>query len=448
MKNKEDIPTEILEAFNQIKGYSLIVRGAPGSGKTTFALELLKKYIEGGVYFTTRSAPKALYRQYPWLKNIVYKDNILDPIQSYVSKEIDISEAFEYRYKPELMKTIYDSVANIKNATIVIDNWYAVTEQTEELRKMAEIELIDAIRGLDANLVIVLEQDKQTSLDYPVDAVVVLNKENIEGRCVRELRLNKLRGFEIKQSVYLFTLFGGRFQSFDTFKYPKIEKYKRFISVPDSKTHFSTGNKDLNEMLEHGYPRGSYVFIEVGKDVDYATYFLIPILAVANFVTLGRGVSIIPVSGKSPENIKYEASRYGIENEVNSLIKVSANSLKKDFQNWNEMVLNLKEKTGESVLRLIGYDTMEALFGRSALSEIISLEAQSISDNKDLGIAIGKDSTPETNKILADIAEIHLKIEKRNRVLIIYGKKPETGIYAVTPDISNGYPDIKLTPIV
>ncbi|MFQ6055589.1 MAG: gas vesicle protein GvpD basic region 2 domain-containing protein, partial [Methanosarcinales archaeon] len=216
----------------------------------------------------------------------------------------------------------------------------------------------------------------------------------------------------------------------------------------DSKTHFSTGNKDLNEMLEGGYPRGSYVFIEVGKDVDYAAYFLIPMLAVANFVTLGRGVSIIPVSGKNPENIKYEASRYGIENEVNNLIKVSDNSLKKDFQNWNEVVLNLKEKTGESVLRLIGYDTMESLLGRSALSEIISLEAQSISDNKDLGIAIGKDSTPETNKILADIAEIHLKIEKRNRVLIIYGKKPETGIYAVTPDISNGYPDIKLTPIV
>jgi len=59
-------------------GYSLIIKGPPGSGKTTFALSLLESLMNThkALYFSTRVGDASLYQQFPWLKKIEkkYKD--------------------------------------------------------------------------------------------------------------------------------------------------------------------------------------------------------------------------------------------------------------------------------------------------------------------------------------------------------------------------------------
>ena len=44
--NKLFIPKDFTNFYSQEGGHSLIIRGGPGSGKTTFALQLLEELVE------------------------------------------------------------------------------------------------------------------------------------------------------------------------------------------------------------------------------------------------------------------------------------------------------------------------------------------------------------------------------------------------------------------
>ncbi|MHA1209638.1 MAG: gas vesicle protein GvpD P-loop domain-containing protein [Candidatus Freyarchaeota archaeon] len=62
----EWIPKEIVEAFNRLKGYKLLVKGAPGTGKTLFALSICEFLNSKGpaLYLSTRVTPEELYSTY------------------------------------------------------------------------------------------------------------------------------------------------------------------------------------------------------------------------------------------------------------------------------------------------------------------------------------------------------------------------------------------------
>lgn len=47
---------------------AILIKGLPGAGKTTLALELLHIYGRG-MYVSTRMSEEKLVRQYPYIKN-------------------------------------------------------------------------------------------------------------------------------------------------------------------------------------------------------------------------------------------------------------------------------------------------------------------------------------------------------------------------------------------
>ena len=53
-------------------GKSLLIKGNPGAGKTTLALEIIEKILspENTVYLSTRVGDKAIYSQFPWVKEL------------------------------------------------------------------------------------------------------------------------------------------------------------------------------------------------------------------------------------------------------------------------------------------------------------------------------------------------------------------------------------------
>ncbi len=54
----------------------------------------------------------------------------------------------------------------------------------------------------------------------------------------------------------------------------------------------------------------------------------------------------------------------------------------------------------------------------------------------------------DVTKTVAEISEVHLKLLRRNGVLMFYGVKPQTILYAVEVDYSNGYPMPKFHSIL
>src|SRR5712691_2092041 len=64
------IPREIVEFFNAPGGHSMILKGAAGTGKTTFALQLTEELgeVAASHYLSSRVSDESLYNQFPWLR--------------------------------------------------------------------------------------------------------------------------------------------------------------------------------------------------------------------------------------------------------------------------------------------------------------------------------------------------------------------------------------------
>src|SRR5271157_3498995 len=99
----ELIPQEIYEAFSREDiGYSLLVKGSAGVGKTTFALNLMCVFKNHEpIYLSTRVAPSSLYMQFPWLKDQLKVNNILDATRTFIPPVKNPEEM-----KDHLMRTI------------------------------------------------------------------------------------------------------------------------------------------------------------------------------------------------------------------------------------------------------------------------------------------------------------------------------------------------------
>ena len=94
-KNKIDnIPIDVYESLNQREiGFSLLIKGAAGTGKTTLALSLLPIISDAvPIYISTRVAPQSLYVQFPWIQEILKEENILDATRTYFPPVSDPSE--------------------------------------------------------------------------------------------------------------------------------------------------------------------------------------------------------------------------------------------------------------------------------------------------------------------------------------------------------------------
>ncbi|RJS71812.1 MAG: hypothetical protein CW694_04405 [Candidatus Syntrophoarchaeum sp. WYZ-LMO15] len=123
--------------------------------------------------------------------------------------------------------------------------------------------------------------------------------------------------------------------------------------------------------------------------------------------------------------------------------------LMEDVSRWEEMWNRMRDETGNPVLSMVGFDVLDYIYStKEELLKLMSIFARSTADASTLTIAVGRDSTEEINKYLADISNIHLRLEALSGSVVIYGVKPRTELYYLRLDVSGGYPRVKLEPIV
>ena len=96
--NKMTIPGEVKDFFTKEGGRSLLVEGEAGTGKTTFALQVLEELgkPQTSFYLSTRVSDEALYTQFPWLREKDMQSRVLDSgkilLESLYKKEKDGDE--------------------------------------------------------------------------------------------------------------------------------------------------------------------------------------------------------------------------------------------------------------------------------------------------------------------------------------------------------------------
>jgi len=96
----------------------------------------------------------------------------------------------------------------------VVDSWDAMISKVEDSKRIVTLEaaIAELVRESRVNLILVTESMEVTPLDYLVDGIVVLRKYEIDYRLAREIEMKKLRGVEIAQHKYPFTLKGVDFK--------------------------------------------------------------------------------------------------------------------------------------------------------------------------------------------------------------------------------------------
>jgi len=496
-KIESPYPVEVEKFLSARYGSSLIIKGSPGAGKTTLALQILENLSKEHkvIYFSTRVGDESLYQQFPWLKNLEKNIKMLiasklfleeiskkteqeeKPIKEYGKRLLQeitgertsqvYRSMFNFYLKgissPEIKKLYDDVEMNLpKKSVIVVDSIegitskYGISEQnfTYMLQK-------DLIEGAQASIVFVSEKDSLGPEDYVVDGVIY-QKHNIDdGKRVRIITLNKLRGVEIGQSSFAYTLENGRFRVFypDSFSYESM----KFVESMNTEKKYKVGIPDFDIMLDGGLYPGSFFTLEIDKEIsqEELKLFLRPIGL--NSLINGIGILMIPPGGWSVEKLKLDLTRFipeelfedklryidylTQESKSRYLVAAGGNDYDAINQRLFKAMLDLSGIENKPILHFIGMDTLEYVKGtETAIKEIFNM-SQAIKSSNDIGI-----SAVRTGQILKDeiinISDYYVKLVSINNVPFIYGIKPRTIYYALEVDKEKGFPNVKLSPMV
>lgn len=484
----------------------MIVKGAPGTGKTTFALQLAEELsdIASSYYLSARVSDETLHSQFPWLRErmqqvrleIARPVSLPTPPAAEAKAKLDRSELTKLEGRIERGEEgdeTYDKVGEgqVSEGSLLfdlgsdlpeVDRAYDAVERNLPRRTLLLIDSIDAlserygihasklintlqkdlVENSRANVLYVLENASETRLDYLGDGVVALASEAFEARRVRMMTIEKLRGSEIRQYRYLYTLDGGRVRAFDLRRPEHVVPPSRWKPVADpAKDLVSTGHESLDRVIG-GLPRGAVVAIEFASNVpprfvdDFRTGL------VANFVTLGRGVAHVPPRRGTVETFMeilspylepgafearvrvFESTGLGATESAKGALHMEGQHPDSDLK-WSNVEYHLP-KTSKPALSLMSFDTLEAVYGVKVLEQM-SGHIASVRRARDIFVGL---SNPllQSNERLGSMATVQIRVANLSGSIVLYGEKPFTEIFALDFVYEGGVPKAELTPIV
>jgi hypothetical protein len=326
------IPRE-LQDFLQLPGaQSMLVRGPPGSGKTSLSLALLESF-GGARYFVTNRVPGDDVRlSFPWLtvKNshhIEMIDNTApDPGLLRTTQALHASshlidepgpsaqELSEFLRLPGPLQEAWSRLDPQKPSLVVIDSWDALVESYlgdrpslsgADLPTRGEIErsLLRRMGAGRTHLVFVLEREEQTQLDYLVNGVAVTSREVVDGRLERWLTLYKLRGVRIETAHYPFSLEGSRFECITPVRAYQQIQGKGFDPCPDQMPdHLWPGSRAFADSFGR-LPLGKSSLLAVEKDVPNPVPYVLLAPIVASTLARNGRVIFVPDASTLPEDV-------------------------------------------------------------------------------------------------------------------------------------------------
>lgn len=495
------IPREIIEFFNQPGGHSLIVKGPAGTGKTTFALQLTEELQEvaDSHYLSSRVSDESLYNQFPWLRDRL-KPAVIQPppknakvttkvLRTALDQLEGKIEAGEETGEDEGAKSLagadvkdgyiemsigfdlpeieaaYDFVDGRipKRSLLLIDSIDALAEHYGlAASKLINVLQRDLVEGSKQNVVYVLEGAGETRLDYLGDGVLSLSSTEHQGRRLRVMTIEKLRGQQVGQHKYLYTLDGGRLEAFEVREGAKSAAPKPWKPIPDlSKVAVSTGAKSLDHILG-GFLRGRVAAFQISNLVPADTVDWLRTAIVCNYVAQGRGVAHVPPRKGSADFLRelvsphlspgaFETHVQVFESVTLGGGEVSKNALHMEGTNvdndlkWSNVEYHLP-KSARPFLALIAFDTLESVYGERVLEQMSGVLA-AVRRSGDTFVGFVTPQSASGAKLM-NLASAVVHVESLNGSVVLYGEKPYTELFAMSWDWSGGVPEMVLRPIV
>src|SRR5579884_1358353 len=411
-------PKQLMQELLGSKVRFVLIKGEPGAGKTTLALELMKNY-GGGVYISTRVSKELTLAQQPVINELIKKGKVTG---------------------------------------------FSLDEETLKTKENLEQSMLVMAEAKQARIIFVSEEPALTTVDYVVDAVVSLTDEVLNGRRIRRIAWKKLRGSPIPQRSFIYTLYDGNFTVFENTKIylPGTYPVKPFRPIRHTLHFYSTGSEDLDAFFGEGIARGSFVVLEIGEHVNPSWHIPIIQSIQSNFLANNGCVFVIPTTHSTPMYARAKLKQYFPEETLRSSLRVG------HFQPFpsdpcfvrlnNEgsishrqlvstEIRRIKGRSNRNCVYVLGIDTLENFVETEELSHLASSFSQSMKVTGDLMIAVVKPAS-KIGSQLTNSCDIHLKLEEVDRTLLLYSLNPASELHHVKYDYCAGYPAVKLTPIL
>ena len=314
------LPVELSAFLLRPPPQALLVRGPPGTGKTTFALALLQSFRGKRVYVSGRLGRTELAKDFPWLVGPTFGVSVVDASQSSDRLEVTLrafADAHEARAepvepdaalalgRPPQAVEAWSRASPQLPTMIVLDSWDSIVEQQADRHRAvgtpppsrAELEraALTQMHSGPVFVVLVVEDRNAGQLEYLVNGVVSLERQSSRDRLERWLVLDKLRGVRIASPTYPFTLEGGRFQCASRLDSRKEARLGRADPDPDpTPGTLWPGSSDY--ATHFGRPHlGRLTLIETDHEVpDYAVRLLMSSFLTSVLTSRGKTFHVLP----------------------------------------------------------------------------------------------------------------------------------------------------------
>jgi len=429
-KYRGTMPPEFPELSEMDQGYSLLIKGLPGTGKSSLSLELVN-HLPNSFFISTRISPEVVMQDFPWVLDEIPENRkypfFVDATRSGSQTSNNNISKMKFETIPEFVQQLFTLGADLSNKVIAIDSWNAlIVNLSESQISHWASAIVQHLRAETSKIIFVVEGVQATSLDWTVDGITVLSKRTITSthgisRRIRELSFHKMRGREIYNETYLTSLAKGRLMTFYPFKYrfPAIILKSEVITDPDDH-HLSTGNHLNNK-------RPAITIFREGVSFDSNQPYLDVFTGSKKWIE-----QTVNIERFVPEKT---SNRFELPDKIDQLLdilEISKQSLRKEI--------------GGPFLINLGLDTLENKYGIPALNEFIAITVSKARLEGDVIVGWLKENQEFRGGTTA--ATSHWKLDLINRALVLEGIIPATEYYAISPILSKGYIDYKLTPII
>jgi KaiC/GvpD/RAD55 family RecA-like ATPase len=460
----------LISNFLESAGNVLLIQGPPGAGKTTLALELLQRakatrmgrteIPPARLYVPSRVPPNKLRKHFPWIHEMH------DPFSKKTSSDrpIEGSDAIQVSEPDDVFNKVLTLKRSRLRGLMVIDSWEGVLRNTsEDGRRMIESAILSDPDDNRVGVVLVSEGGRVGDLPNLVDGIVTLSSSELDGRRLRTIIVNKLRGIRVKSDRALFSLDKGKFNLLADTKFDNDPSAKPSIMspVPHTQTSFSTGSRDLDVMLKGGIRKGSSILVDVNNTVPTIGVRLLLRIIVANFVNQGGSSFIVPFSTVSSDNVAKSLGPLVGDDTLNRRVRIAEYNQDLPRKKWrlqlNGKVMddftlfgNIWKELGavsSSIILAVDFDKIVQIYGDDLMLPGLSNMGASIRDAGAVTLAVASGVNKIRDAFLKT-ADYYLKVESINNTMVMYGVKPFTNVHGVEFAFDMGCPSLKLTEIV
>lgn len=347
-----------------IKPSVVLVAGAAGSGKTTFAAQSLFNAAKSGetcLFISTLSEPPAMINSY--MSRFSFFDQTL--YETNKMNILSISESLLKQGPSAVLEFINRKISLIKPARIVIDPLTVLGDilksfegrtVSDDERRGFYFDLFTSMKSWNTLVIItgefVLEDLRKSMVGYLADGIIYISEETVGMRVERNIRILKMRGQKYVSGKHSFDIRKDGIIIFPRLL-PQILAEKPAASVK-----VSTGIPGLDKMLKGGILKDDILLISGTTGTGKTTFGL---HFICDGLQKGENALIISLEER-PSKLVRNARAFGLEFEPHiakkmlEVLFVSPVAYQPD-----EEALILKRKIKENNVKRLLFDGIENL---------------------------------------------------------------------------------------